>query len=172
MNILNNPIHKYLSFSFIDSITWFGHNYIVFKVGNSMQTATKVSYIRAEYHDSIHYCDSLRLLVNKIVDCLTIQIVISYKIYRKCDRSFMKSEYKGNLTLMILDNCIFLCLQFVNWNTDHITIMILNVNSHCFTIMIALFSLSLRPSTHIFMHVKIKFGVATHKDKIYWIIFA
>jgi len=34
----------------------------------------------SDYRDSIHYRDSLRLFMNKIVDCLTIQIVISYKI--------------------------------------------------------------------------------------------
>jgi len=39
-------------------------------------------------------------------------VVISHKIFnRKCDNNLMKSEYKGNLTLMILDNCMFLCLQ-------------------------------------------------------------
>jgi len=57
----------------------------------------------SKYHDSIHYCDSLKLFINKIVDYLTIRIVISYKIYRKCD----KFEYNGNLTLTILDNCTF-----------------------------------------------------------------
>jgi len=25
---------------------------------------------------------------------------------RKCDKNFMKSEYKGNLTLTILDDCM------------------------------------------------------------------
>jgi len=34
----------------------------------------------SDYHDSINYRDSLRLFMNKIVDCLTIWIVISYKI--------------------------------------------------------------------------------------------
>jgi len=33
----------------------------------------------SDYRDSIHYRDSLRLFM-KIVDCLTISLVISYKI--------------------------------------------------------------------------------------------
>jgi len=44
---------------------------------------------------------------------------------------------------------------FMNWNTDHITIMILFiiVNSHCLTIMIVLFSPSLRLIIRILIYV-------------------
>ena len=33
----------------------------------------------SDYLNNAHYSDSLRLLVNKIVNCLTIGIVILYK---------------------------------------------------------------------------------------------
>ena len=67
----------------------------------------------SDYRDSIHYRDSLRLFMNKIVDCLTIWIVIHTKFYKKFDKNFMKLEYKGNLTLMILDDCMSIMI-FMN----------------------------------------------------------
>ena len=47
-----------------------------------------------DYLNCIHCHDGLRLLLNKIVDCMTIQIKISTKIYRKCDNKFMKSKHR------------------------------------------------------------------------------
>ena len=46
----------------------------------------------SDYLNSTHYCDSLRLLVNNMVDCLNIGIV---KIYRKGVNNFLNSKHKG-----------------------------------------------------------------------------
>jgi len=72
----------------------------------------------SNYCDSIHYHDSLQLFMNKIVDCLTIQIVISYKIYRKCNKTFMKSECEVNDTWK-LHVPLSSIMIFMNWNTYH-----------------------------------------------------
>ena len=82
---------------------------------------------------------------NNCVHCLTIWMVFSYKILLKVDKNFMKLQYKDNQILMMLDDHMSIWYLWTKTLAAYYCGTIHNY-SHCFTIMVALFSLLLEPT--------------------------
>jgi len=62
----------------------------------------------SDYHDSIHYRDSLRLFMNKIVDCLTIWILYTAKFSSgktfavRVQNGHSQENFRGCMLILIL----------------------------------------------------------------------